>query len=139
MKGKRKFIVPSLLIINMLMLVTTLIPHHHHLEGSICIKRDIATEQQCPVHHVPHHHPENDACCDGNCVTRVQSPSPSPQTYHGPEHVLVTTLFTDRIIEFLSHPLARRFRNYYTYLESLHSVALSHALSLRAPPSLVLA
>ena len=37
MKGKKRFIVTMLFIINIIMLVAAVIPHHHHPNGMICI------------------------------------------------------------------------------------------------------
>lgn len=128
-----------LFLINILMLVAAVIPHHHHPNGMICMKPDLSTEQQCPVHHHEHHHPESDTCCSSDCLTRFHSPIPNMQTDSGPNYVFVATLFTDVIIEHLLRPQERRVKNYYVYRESLHGTKIPRTSSLRAPPCSVFA
>lgn len=115
MKGKKRFIVTMLFIINIIMLVAAVIPHHHHPNGMICMKQDQPVEQQCPNHH---HHPASDSCCNSECMTRFHSPIPSVHTDSGPNYVFIATLFTDVIIEHLLRPQERRVKNYYIYRES---------------------
>lgn len=136
MKGKKRFIVTMLFIINIIMLVAAVIPHHHHPNGMICMKQDQPVEQQCPNHH---HHPASDSCCSSECMTRFHSPIPSVHTDSGPNYVFIATLFTDVIIEHLLRPQERRVKNYYIYRESLHGTKIPRTSSLRAPPSSVFA
>ena len=111
MKGKKRFIVTMLFIINIIMLVAAVIPHHHHPNGMICMKQDQPVEQQCPSVH----------------------------TDSGPNYVFIATLFTDVIIEHLLRPQERRVKNYYIYRESLHGTKIPRTSSLRAPPYSVFA
>lgn len=48
MKGKKRFIVTMLFIINIIMLVAAVIPHHHHPNGMICMKQDQPVEPAMP-------------------------------------------------------------------------------------------
>ena len=138
MKGKKRIIVAMLFLINIIMLVAAVIPHHHHPNGMICMKQDLPVEQQCPMH--PHQHqPESDPCCNSECLTHFQSPTPSIHTDNGPDYVFITTLFTNVIIEHLLRPQERRVRNYYVCRDSLHGTETPRATSLRAPPYSVFA
>ena len=112
MKGKKRFIVTMLFIINIIMLVAAVIPHHH---------------------------PASDSCCSSECMTRFHSPIPSVHTDSGPNYVFIATLFTDVIIEHLLRPQERRVKNYYIYRESLHGTKIPRTSSLRAPPYSVFA
>lgn len=132
MKGKRRYISIALLTVNLLMLIVTLIPHHHHLDGAICLKQDIATEQQSP----DRHHPGHDTCCNDECITRFHSPSPTFQHTYSPAYLFVATLFTPTLIEHLLKPQEQRFKRYYTYRETLHGANHARTFSLRAPPCL---
>lgn len=155
MRRKKSAIVTLLFVINMVMLVAAVFPHHHHPNGMICMKQDTATEQQecpteqdCPTeqqgcpsceHHRHQHHPKNDACCNSECITQFHSPTPSVQTDSKPDYGIITTLFTDGIIEHLLKPQERRVKNYYVYRDSLQDADTVRTVSLRAPPYAVFA
>ncbi len=113
------------------MLAVPFIPHHHHADGMICMKHDIACENQCPIHA---HHPESDPCCSNECPAHFSSPVPNVQTDLGPQHVFIAILFTDFIIENLFRPQERQLANEYVYRESLHGTNITRAFGLRAPP-----
>lgn len=156
MRRKKGVIVTLLFVINMVMLVAAVFPHHHHPNGMICMKQDTATEQEdcpaeqqdCPTeqqgcpsceHHRHQHHPKNDACCNSECITQFHSPTPSVQTDSRPDYGIITTLFTDGIIEHLLKPQERRVKNYYVYRDSLQEADAVRTVSLRAPPYAVFA
>lgn len=136
MKGKKRIILSMLLFINIVMLVIAVIPHHHHPDRMICMKHDLPVEHQCPAHN---HHAGSDSCCDSECMTRFQFPTPSVQSDNGPDYVLIATLFTDVIINHLLRPQEKRIKNYYVYRDSLHGTIIPRTLSLRAPPCSVFA
>lgn len=136
MKGKKRFIISLLLFINIFMLVVAVIPHHHHPDGMICMKHDLPVDHECPAHN---HHAGSDSCCSNECMTRFESRAPSVNPDNEPDYVLITTLFTEVIIEHLLRPQEKRVKNYYVYRDSLHGTNIPRALSLRAPPYTVFA
>lgn len=129
---KKRYIVYVLFVISIIMLTVPLIPHHHHADGLICMKQDTTQEAQCPT--PVHHHENDDPCCNDKCPTRFSSPVPSMPTDFGPQHVFITTLFTDFIIESLLRPQERRLADEHVYRESLHGTNITRVFSLRAPP-----
>lgn len=135
MKRKNRIIAVFLLFINIIMLVAAVFPHHHHANGVICMKQDFSIEQAGPIHH---HHPAQHECCSNECLTRFYSPAPTVHMNSGPDYVLITTLFTDMIIEQLLRPLERRVKNYYVYRDTLYGTDIVRTNSLRAPPMLFL-
>lgn len=135
MKGKKRFVLTTMFLVNIIMLAVTVFPHHHHSEGVICTKQDLPDEEQCPIHH----HPEDDSCCSFDCMTRFHSPTPPSHTNSKPDYVFVTTLFTDFIIEHLLQPLEKRMKDDYVFRDSLHGADFSCVTGLRAPPLTVLA
>lgn len=113
------------------MLVVPTIPHHHHANGLICMKNDVPLEAQCPEHH---HQQKDDSCCNDECLTRFNSPTPTVQADGGPHYLFIAILFNDFIIENLLKPRERQIKNCYAYRETLHSTVINRATSLRAPP-----
>jgi len=133
MKRKHRIIAVFLLFINIIMLVAAVFPHHHHVNGVICLKQDFPTEQACPMHPHP---PVPHACCSNECLTRFYSPAPTVHLSSGPDYMLITTLFTDGMIEQLLRPREKRIKNYYVYREALYGTDNVRTTSLRAPPML---
>lgn len=133
MKRNKRYIVSFLFFISMIMLVIPVIPHHHHTNGNICMKQDIPTENSCSCS-THRHHTDNEPCCDSDCLTRLDTSTPSVQVDNSPHFVLIAILFNDVIIKDLFKPQERRINNDYIYRESLHGMYLSRAFGLRAPP-----
>ena len=132
MKQKRAIYL-LLFLVSMVMLVMPVIPHHHHAKGVICLKGDLSSEQQCPIHHQ-----NEDACCDSGCMAHFDSSTPNAQTdsVH-PQYVFVTTLFTNYLIETLLQPLESCIDRDAAYLERLHGANVLRVFGLRAPPCVV--
>lgn len=136
MNRSKHFITYLLMLVSLILLVAPAIPHHHHGTEVICMKNDLPKGDCCGGH--SHHHTADDACCNGDCMTRFHSTNLSSNSDSMQPHFLFAViLFTDPLLKLLTEPLLSKEWVASIYLEHLHGTWTSHAVGLRAPPSVL--
>ena len=132
MEIKKRIVTTLLLLATLLTVTNAMVPHHHHAKGVICLKQDLAAMQTCPMHHVPHHHSDSDTCCNDQCSTRFQSPSPSCTPLISPLYPL---LFEGNIPEFTPYCIELANERHIDGHEPLGNDNYARTIALRAPPA----
>ncbi len=138
MKRKRN-IAYVLMAVCLVMLTVAVFPHHHHF-NFICLQHDVtACEQTCTgccgeeCCETTHHHSLPDKCGNG-CITKFHCSVPSTGTEILPSFPFITLLYSIADILKLGMPDDSVNELIFTYIESLHGLAVQRAEGLRAPP-----
>lgn len=116
------------------MLGVSAMPHHHH-NGIPCFKA-ITVENTVPVSDSGD---SKESPCDEHCMAKFMYTEYNHSSHSENETISVLTLdiLSYLIPEFnLTPPLTSHERQ-FVYIESLHSVYLSCATGLRAPPAFI--
>ena len=132
---RRSLLLRLLCIVSLLVMAKPVVPHHHHTGGIICLKADLATDDQCPQgeERACHH-----CCNDTGCPSAHNAPQAPAQasTVPAPQSLTLSPL-PGALTCLPSCPATGGdTRRFPPYIERLHPLPGIQGESLRAPPVL---